>query len=94
MKSLITIGREVGSGGFEIGKRLADKLGLAFYDEEIITRASQESGIAPEFFKNADEKNTDLFSKFCGNFANSILNPTTNSILDSNSLFPDFVTNF
>ena len=44
MKKVITISRQYGSGGREIGKKLADALGIPFYDNEIITRAAKESG--------------------------------------------------
>ncbi len=86
MKTIITIGREVGSGGYEIGKQLAQKLNIAFYNDEIITIASQESGIDAEFFKKEDEKRSSIFSKFFGNFA-SIESPISDSILDPHSLF-------
>ena len=53
---IITIGREYGSGGREIGEKLAEKLGIPFYDKELIARASEESGIQPLLFEKADEK--------------------------------------
>ncbi|MDL2309414.1 cytidylate kinase-like family protein [Bacteroidales bacterium OttesenSCG-928-B11] len=62
---IINIGRQYGSGGREIGKRIAEKLGLAFYDKELINLASKESGLGKEFFEQADEKTR--FS-FFGNF--------------------------
>lgn len=55
-KIIITIGRQFGSGGHEIGKKLADGLGIAFYDKELIQLAAKESGICPELFEKADEK--------------------------------------
>ncbi|WP_294449952.1 AAA family ATPase, partial [uncultured Ruminococcus sp.] len=45
MRSIITISREFGSGGREIGKKLADDLGIPFYDKELLEMASKESGI-------------------------------------------------
>ena len=42
---IITIGREYGSGGFEIGKKLAEKLGIGFYDKNLIDAAAEKSGI-------------------------------------------------
>ena len=57
-KIIITIGRQFGSGGRIIGKQLAEHLGIAYYDKELINIASQESGICGEFFEKADEKNT------------------------------------
>ena len=53
---IITIGRAFGSGGRLIGKQLAEQLGLAYYDKELINLASKESGICGEFFEKADEK--------------------------------------
>lgn len=55
-KSIITIGREYGSGGGDIGKALAEKLGIPFYDKEILSLAAKESGICEELFENQDEK--------------------------------------
>lgn len=55
-RTVITIGRQFGSGGREIGKRLADSLGIPFYDKELITLASKESGLCREFFEKADER--------------------------------------
>lgn len=52
---VVTIGREPGSGGYEIGKKLAERLGISFYDKELINIAAQESGLGKEFFEKADE---------------------------------------
>ena len=52
---LVTIGRQFGSGGREIGKRLAELLGVAFYDKELLTMAAKESGLTPELFEDNDE---------------------------------------
>ena len=56
MNKIITISREFGSGGREIGKRLADKLGYAYYDSEIITLLVKETGMSEEYIKNISEK--------------------------------------
>ena len=53
---IITIGREYGSGGRELGEMLAKRLGIAYYDKEILTRAAQESGICEEVMEAHDEK--------------------------------------
>ncbi|MCI6039023.1 MAG: cytidylate kinase-like family protein [Clostridiales bacterium] len=58
MDPIITIGREYGSGGREIGKLVADKMGIPFYDKEILTRAAEESGLCHELLERHDEKNT------------------------------------
>ena len=55
-KKIITITRQYGSGGHDIGKLLADKLGIAFYDKELISLAAKESGVSPEVFAQADER--------------------------------------
>lgn len=56
MNKIITISRQYGSGGREIGEKLAAKLGIPFYDNEIITRAAKESGFAVEAFQRAEQK--------------------------------------
>lgn len=61
MKTIITIGREFGSGGHLIGKRLAEKLDIPFYDKELLDRAAKESGLCKEIFENQDERPTNSF---------------------------------
>lgn len=80
MKNIITISREFGSGGREIGKRLADDLGIPFYDKELLEIASKESGICQELFESNDESYTSsfLFSLVMGNYpvtADGRINP-------------------
>lgn len=53
---VINLGRQLGSGGKEIGEKLAKELNIAFYDKELINLASKESGLCREFFEKADEK--------------------------------------
>ena len=48
MNKVITIGRQYGSGGREIGQKVAEYYGIPFYDNELITRAAKESGFAEE----------------------------------------------
>ena len=59
MKKVITISRQYGSGGREIGAKLAEKFGIPFYDNELITRAAKESGYAEAAFHNAETKATN-----------------------------------
>lgn len=61
MKQSITISREFGSGGREIGFKLAEKLGIPFYDKEIITMAAQDSHIAESILKAHDERAPKMF---------------------------------
>lgn len=48
---VVNIGRQLGSGGREIGERLAQRLNISFYDKELIQLASEESGLCREFFE-------------------------------------------
>ena len=56
---IISIGRQYGSGGREIGEKLAARLGIAFYNNELITMAAQKSGMAHNVIDEADEKATN-----------------------------------
>lgn len=53
---VVTINRQFGSGGREIGKRLAKTLDIAYLDKELLFLAAQKSGISEKAFENADEK--------------------------------------
>lgn len=55
MSKVITISREFGSGGREIGFRLAQKLGIPFYDKELIALAAEDSNISEDLFRANDE---------------------------------------
>ena len=55
MSRVITISREFGSGGREVGFRLAEKLGIPFYDKEIISMAAEDTNISEEVFHRHDE---------------------------------------
>lgn len=57
----ITIGRQLGSGGRQIGRLLANQLGISFYDKQLIKIASQKSGLEKEFFEKHDEKSGRSF---------------------------------
>lgn len=53
---VINIGRQLGSGGRQIGQMLARELGIAYYDREILDLAAQESGYSAEIFEQKDER--------------------------------------
>ncbi len=55
MKKIITISRQFGSGGREIGEKTAQKLGYKFYDKEIIEKLSEKTGLAKEYISKAGE---------------------------------------
>ena len=60
MKTIITIGRQFGSGGKEIGIRVAKELGIPFYDKELLQKAAKKSGLCEKIFENFDERPKSL----------------------------------
>lgn len=60
-RNVILIGRQFGSGGHDIGKALAEKLGYAFYDQEIIEMTAGTTGYTPEFIQKNEEMMTSSF---------------------------------
>lgn len=56
---IITIGRQFGSGGHEIGKKLAQQLGIKFYDKDLIKLIAKESGLCEKVLESYDEKPTN-----------------------------------
>ncbi|MDO5807231.1 MAG: cytidylate kinase-like family protein [Lachnospiraceae bacterium] len=56
---IITIGRQFGSGGHEIGEKLAKKLGIKFYDKELIKLIAKQSGLCEKVLESYDEKPTN-----------------------------------
>ncbi len=61
MNTIITIGRQFGSGGREIGEKLAEHFGIKCYDKELLSRAAKESGFCEEMIQNHDERPTNSF---------------------------------
>lgn len=61
INTIITIGRQFGSAGREIGNKLAAELGIKMYDKEMLDRAAKDSGICQEIFETHDEKPTNSF---------------------------------
>jgi len=55
-RTVITIGRQFGSNGREIGRRLAEKIGYRFFDKELLNEAAKESGMSTAILKSLDEK--------------------------------------
>ena len=54
-KKIITISREFGSGGRTIGRKVAEELGIPFYDKELVDQIAMESGFAPKFVEEHGE---------------------------------------
>ena len=61
MNTIITIGRQFGSAGREIGAKVAEKYGIPFYDKELLSRAAKESGFCEEMIATHDERPTNSF---------------------------------
>ncbi len=63
-KKIITISREFGSGGRTVGRMIADRLGIPFYDKELVDQIAVESGFAPKFIEEHGEHSpgSSLFS--------------------------------
>lgn len=65
---IISVGRQIGSGGCEIAKMLAKEFDCNFYDTELINMAAEKSGFSPEIFQNHDE-NHGIIESFFGSFS-------------------------
>lgn len=86
---IITIARQFGSGGREIGEKLSERLGIKYYDKELISIAAKESGVNPEVFENIDERATNslLYSLSMGlySFGNNF--PSMNEMPINDKLY-------
>ncbi|MCI5705515.1 cytidylate kinase-like family protein [Candidatus Pseudoscillospira sp. SGI.172] len=60
-RTYITIGRQFGSGGREVGKKVAQALGIPYYDKELLAVAAKESGLSHQFLQAYDERPTNSF---------------------------------
>ena len=78
-KSIITVGRQYGSGGRYVARLLAEKLEIPYYDKELLAEVAKDSGIGKELLEEHDEKNTRgfLFSMVSG----------TQSVGDASSMY-------
>ena len=89
-KYYINIGRQLGAGGLKVANELSKRLGIPVFDKELLYLAAKESGIAPEFFKNVDEKpQAYLQGSFWGLNFSPVLNNNYSAFtpLDSRELF-------
>lgn len=75
--TIITISRQYGSGGREIGKKLAQQFGIAYYDKDIITAAAKKSGFSEELFEQLDKRATNSFLYSLSMFGSTGLNGMT-----------------
>ena len=63
---IIVIGRQFGCGGREIGQKIAEALGVPYYDKTLLSKAADEFGMDPEIFQAADEKRPSFLRNFLG----------------------------
>ena len=89
MLPVITISRQFGSGGHEVGERLARELGVPFYDKALIAMAAKQSGLSEEVFANADEKASSslLYSMVMGSYSFGARVPGINEMPINDKLF-------
>ena len=89
MLPVITISRQFGSGGHEVGEKLARQLDVPFYDKALISMAAKQSGLSEEVFANADEKATSslLYSMVMGSYSFGARVPGINEMPINDKLF-------
>ena len=85
---VITIARGFGSGGRTIGRMLAERLDINYYDGELIRLASEESGINVELFGKADEHvKTSLFKRYNRSYGEKLIPPDSDEFVSDDNLF-------
>ena len=88
---IICVGRQLGSGGREVAKKISERLNIAYYDKEIITAAAKESGLDMSCFEKVDEMPSSSFLNcFGGGFEFPFYPVATgadNSCMSRNNLF-------
>lgn len=87
-KFVITIARQYGSGGKTIGEMLSKRLGVEYYNKDLILKASEESGINVDLFANADEKSKGLLSRLKKkNYGGDVADPSDSNYTSEENLF-------
>lgn len=86
---VITIARQYGSGGRTIARMLSERLGIHYYDKELLRLASEESGINEDLFRNADEKikSTKLFKIAHSVYHGELIPPESDDFTSMENLF-------
>jgi len=84
---IITIGRQLGSGGKQIGELLSERLDIPCYDKELIQIASRESGLCKDVFEKADEKHSYSFLGGIFSFRTGFFGDQTHHYLGNETLF-------
>ena len=75
MNRIITIGREFGIGGRELGRRLAENLGYAYYDQEIIAEIANRTELSEQYIRSVEEQKPISFPIHIGRSFYAIPNP-------------------
>ncbi len=83
-KVIVTIGREFGAGGYEIGKRLAEKLGVTFYDRQLNEMAAEQSGLSLE---KVEELEHHMERELVYDFKNAAYDMTNGALSPEERLF-------
>lgn len=86
-KFVVTIARGYGSGGRTIGKMLAKKLGVSYYDKEILSIASEDSGINESLFAMHDEKAKPTLFKRSKVYSGELIPPDSDDFTSAENLF-------
>ena len=87
-KFVVTIERGFGSGGRTVGKLLAKRLDVNYYNDELIRLASEESGINLELFGKADERvKVNLFKRYNRSYGEHLIPPDSADFVSNNNLF-------
>lgn len=81
MRKIITISREFGSGGREIGKRLADYLGISYFDSEIVEELSKQTNLNKNYLDDKLEKGISHYSISFGSSFSRISNASNSAML-------------
>ena len=91
MDKVITVSREFGSGGRELGVRLAEHFGIPFYDKELISMAADHADMAETAFQHYDEKLPDMHDPldrhYCNPFSAVYKVPMSDQIFVAQSSF-------
>lgn len=89
MKHIVTLSRQFGSGGSEIGKLIAERFGVPFFDKHVVRRAAEKSGISKEHFERADERRTNsfLFSIAAAHYGNAGAHVQLEDVITDDKLF-------
>lgn len=87
MNKIITIGREFGSGGREVGLKLAEELGYAYYDKEIITEIAKRTELSERYVKTIVERRP-VFS-YPVHVGRSFLSVNTANVIQSSAVYAE-----